>query len=76
MTTADCEYNNLTVGAPITKTDVTIPHEMGLGTAGLEQGVATECSANTNLVLGTLGQQLDVTISQELEVDTKLSHNL
>ena len=65
-----CEYNNIIVGAPIQQPDVTITHEIGLGRAGLQQGVATECSANTNIVLATPTQQLDVTIFHKLEVDT------
>ena len=53
LATLQCEYNSITVSAPTVQADVTITHKMGLGTAGLEHGVATVSSATTNLLLDT-----------------------
>ena len=53
LATIQCEYNTLIVVAPSVQPDVTITHKMGLGTAGLEHGVATVSSATTNLLLDT-----------------------
>ena len=70
LATVQCEYNNLIVGATSVKPDVMITHNMGLGTAGLEHGVATDCNAITNLLLGTPRQQLD-----DICDHTTITHN-
>ena len=66
---ADCEYS-IGVGTPGQHANVTIPHEMRLGTGGMQPGEATKDCDNLNIVIGTPIQHLAVTTTNNLDVGT------